>query len=133
MGNPASRINVTTIASGLAPETARSLTVPLMASSPIEPPGNTSGFTTKLSVVTAILAPLIFRWAASRQRFRGGTKKERSEKTFDKAAAGFSTSAVGHLNLRLAKANLRRGAPKLYLAFHAGELRLVTRLALRCS
>jgi len=67
------------------------------------------------------------------QRFRTGTKKERSEKTFHQTATGFSASAVGHLNLRLAEANLGRGTPKLYLAFHAGELRLVTRLALRCS
>ena len=133
VGKPDSRIKVTTIASGFAPETARSLTVPLMASSPIEPPGNTSGFTTKLSVVTAILAPLIFRCAASRQRFGTGTKKERSEKTFHQTAAGFSTGAVGHLNLRLAEADLGSGAPKLYLAFHAGELRVVTKLALRCS
>src|SRR5262245_16734329 len=39
---------------GMAPATARSLTVPLTARSPIEPPGNRSGLTTKLSVVMAI-------------------------------------------------------------------------------
>ena len=39
-------------ASGRAPATARSLTVPLTASSPIEPPGKRSGLTTKESVVT---------------------------------------------------------------------------------
>ena len=38
-GSPASRMKVTTSASGWRPETARSLTVPLTASSPIEPPG----------------------------------------------------------------------------------------------
>ena len=38
-------------ASGRAPATARSLTVPLTASSPIEPPGKRSGLTTNESVV----------------------------------------------------------------------------------
>ena len=65
VGKPASRIKLTTMASGLAPDTARSLTVPLMASSPIEPPGKRSGFTTKLSVVIAIRTPPISREAAS--------------------------------------------------------------------
>jgi len=45
------------MASALAPDTAKSFTVPLMASSPIEPPGNRRGFTTKLSVVTAMRVP----------------------------------------------------------------------------
>ena len=44
------------IASGRAPATARSLTVPLTASSPIEPPGKRSGLTTNESVVISILA-----------------------------------------------------------------------------
>ena len=44
-------------ASGRAPATARSLTVPFTASSPIDPPGKRMGVTTKLSVVTAISAP----------------------------------------------------------------------------
>ncbi len=45
------------IASGLAPAIARSLTVPLTASSPIEPPGKRSGLTTKVSVVVARRMP----------------------------------------------------------------------------
>jgi hypothetical protein len=40
---------------------------------------------------------------------------------------------VRHLNLRLAEADLGSWASKLYLAFHAGELRVVTRFAFRCS
>ena len=39
--------------SGRAPETARSLTVPLTASSPMSPPGKKSGLTTYESVVNA--------------------------------------------------------------------------------
>ncbi len=50
---------------GLAPETARSLTVPLTASSPIEPPGKARGLTTKLSVVMATCAPSTATRAAS--------------------------------------------------------------------
>ncbi len=60
-GRPAERPSSSTIASviasGRAPAIARSLTVPLTASSPIEPPGNRIGFTTKLSVVNARTAP----------------------------------------------------------------------------
>src|SRR4051794_3635757 len=48
---PSSRIIAIVRASGRAPATARSLTVPLTASSPIEPPGKRSGLTTNESVV----------------------------------------------------------------------------------
>ena len=54
---PSSRISERLSASGRAPAIARSLTVPLTASSPIEPPGKRSGLTTKLSVVSARSAP----------------------------------------------------------------------------
>src|SRR4051812_39975209 len=50
---PSSRIRLSVSASGFAPPIARSLTVPLTASSPIDPPGNRSGLTTKASVVSA--------------------------------------------------------------------------------
>ena len=52
---PSSRISETVSANGRAPAMARSLAVPLTASSPIEPPGKRSGLTTKLSVVIAIV------------------------------------------------------------------------------
>ena len=45
------------MATGRAPDTARSLTVPLTASSPIEPPGKRIGVTTKASVVIATHRP----------------------------------------------------------------------------
>ena len=51
--SPSSRTSESVSASGRAPAIARSLTVPLTASSPIEPPGKRSGLTTKLSVVIA--------------------------------------------------------------------------------
>src|SRR4051794_12382212 len=50
---PSSRISAALSASGRAPATARSLTVPLTASSPMEPPGKRSGLTTNESVVSA--------------------------------------------------------------------------------
>src|SRR5688572_1249529 len=51
--SPSSRISARLSASGRAPAIARSLTVPLTASSPIDPPGNRSGLTTNESVVSA--------------------------------------------------------------------------------
>ena len=50
---PSSRISARLSASGRAPAIARSLTVPLTARSPIEPPGKRSGLTTNESVVSA--------------------------------------------------------------------------------
>ena len=49
--SPSSRISDRLSASGRAPDTARSFTVPFTASSPIEPPGNRIGLTTNESVV----------------------------------------------------------------------------------
>ena len=45
-GSPSSSTSDSVSASGLAPDTARSLTVPLTASSPIDPPGKRNGLTT---------------------------------------------------------------------------------------
>ncbi len=42
------------------------------------------------------------------ERLGGRAIKQRREETLDQAAAGFSAGAVSHLDLRLAKANLRR-------------------------
>jgi hypothetical protein len=42
---------------GRAPPTAKSFTVPQTASVPMSPPGNSTGVTTKLSVVKARRAP----------------------------------------------------------------------------
>jgi hypothetical protein len=54
---PSSSTSESVSASGRAPAIARSLTVPLTASSPIEPPGKRSGLTTKASVVSARSTP----------------------------------------------------------------------------
>ena len=46
IGKPSSMTNAAVSTSGVEPETARSLTVPFTASSPMSPPGKTSGRTT---------------------------------------------------------------------------------------
>ena len=46
IGKPSSITNAALNQSGSAPATARSLTVPLTASSPMSPPGKNSGLTT---------------------------------------------------------------------------------------
>ena len=110
VARPASRMKVTTSASALAPETARSFTVPLTASSPIEPPGKRSGLTTKLSVVMATRAPLRFEVSGVAQAARvEAAEEQRREQPFDQPAAGFAAGAVRHLDLRVAEADFRRG------------------------
>ena len=52
-GKPSSRMKPADRYSGRAPHTARSLTVPLTARSPMSPPGKNSGDTTYESVVNA--------------------------------------------------------------------------------
>ena len=54
MSSPSSRMKAAEMPSGVAPPTARSLIVPLIASSPMSPPGKKSGLTTNESVVTAM-------------------------------------------------------------------------------
>ncbi len=53
-GSPSSRMNAAVRYRGVAPPTARSLTVPWTASLPMSPPGKNSGRTTNESVVMAI-------------------------------------------------------------------------------
>ena len=134
VGSPASSTNVTTSASARAPETARSFTVPLTASSPIEPPGN------------AAAAPRSCRWssrcacrptstcAASPSGSPGGVEQQRREQAFDQPAAGLAAGAVRHLDLRVAEADL--GAERVDRS--ASSQTVATphwprRLALRCS
>ena len=65
-------------ASGRAPAIARSLTVPLTASSPIEPPGKRIGLTTKLSVVNASSTPPTSTVAGVGQRRERGGRRTRA-------------------------------------------------------
>ena len=84
--SPSSRIIETVSASGLAPAIARSLTVPLTASSPILPPGTRSGLTTKLSVVIAR------RIAADLDRAGIGERRQRT--AVGAASAGTSRPSI---------------------------------------
>src|SRR5690349_14526312 len=54
---PSSKMNAVDRNIGVAPDIARSLTVPLTARSPIEPPGKNGGLTTNESVENASLVP----------------------------------------------------------------------------
>ena len=64
-GSPSSMMKASDRATGVAPIMARSLTVPLTASSPMSPPGNASGLTTNKSVVKARRWPATSTTAAS--------------------------------------------------------------------
>ena len=64
-GMPSSRISPTESAKGVAPLTARSLTVPLIARSPTLPPGKKRGRTTYESVLNASFIPAMSSTAES--------------------------------------------------------------------
>ena len=74
-GSPASRMSVAIKATGRAADTARSFSVPFTASSPIEPPGKRSGFTTNPSALVAIRVPPIESAAASENACSTGLAK----------------------------------------------------------
>ena len=124
---------MTTRASAFAPETARSFTVPFTASSPIDPPGKRSGFTTKLSVVIAMRVPLIVEMGRIAQRFRDAAKKQRRKEPFHQPAAGLAAGPVRHLDLRIAEADLGAQRPCSRLRRQAADAMLVTIAVLRCS
>ena len=86
---PSSRIIASVSASGRAPAIARSLTVPLTASSPIEPPGKRSGLTTNESVVTT-MSP-----AARAVRELGHPEGGR-EQALDQRLRRLAAGPVGH-------------------------------------
>src|SRR5689334_7875005 len=73
--SPASRMSETRSATGCAPETARSFSVPFTASSPIDPPGKRSGCTTNASVVRASLVAPSWQTAASPSDSSSGPAK----------------------------------------------------------
>ena len=97
--NPSSRIRERLSACGRAPETARSLTVPLTASSPIEPPGNRIGFTTKLSVVSARPVPSIVTLAGVAQLLQALRAERRDEQPLDQGLRRLAARAVRHRDL----------------------------------
>ncbi|MGA2420797.1 MAG: hypothetical protein ABSG69_11985 [Candidatus Acidiferrum sp.] len=78
----------------MAPETARSFTVPLIANPHKAVGGHGNACAVDLNVGG------VGQWA-----LRGAVEK-RSEQTFNQPAAGFATGAMGHFNLRFAEFDL---------------------------
>ena len=93
---PSSSTIASVSASGRAPATARSLTVPFTASSPIEPPGKRIGFTTKLSVVNARAAPPTESSAGVAERRQRGRPERRHEQALDQRLRRLAAGAVRH-------------------------------------
>ena len=93
---PSSSTSERLSASGRAPATARSLTVPLTASSPIEPPGKRSGRTTKLSVVIASRAPSRYDRSGVAQRLASAAAEGRDEQPLDQGLRRLAARPVGH-------------------------------------
>ena len=103
-GPPRARARASARAAGRRP-TARSLTVPLTASSPIEPPGKRIGLTTKLSVVSA-------RPVRRPPRRRSSSHAEgRREQPLDERLRRLAAGAVGHRDLLVAEAQRLRADP----------------------
>jgi hypothetical protein len=67
------------------------------------------------------------------QRFRGRAKEQRSEKTFNQLAAGFTSGSVCHLDLGIAKPDGNGFGIGGSRNAQAIEVRLVTIAAFRCS
>src|SRR5664279_4513545 len=110
MGKPSSNMNAELRYSGRAPHMARSLTVPLMASGPISPPGKNNGLTTYESVVKASRAPAMFSvapsWRSSSRSFlKLGSNKPSNNSCMRRppppcasCTRSESLSGVGHCN-----------------------------------
>ena len=81
---------------GSAPETARSLTVPLTASSPIDPPGKKSGWTTNESVRERETCATRFEHRCVAEVFESGIAEGGKEEMLDKLGAELAAAAVAH-------------------------------------
>ena len=69
------------------------------------------------------------------ERFRGRAEEQRSEKSFDQPAAGFTAGAMSHFDLRLAEAKTWRHGSASFSGsstFRLPKL-MVTIAVLRCS
>ena len=88
MGKPSSRMKLADRCRGRAPPTARSLTVPLTARSPIEPPGKNSGDTTKASVVNASRVPFDGEDGLVLERLQARVAQRVEEDGIDQGGAG---------------------------------------------
>ena len=110
--NPSSTTKPAESATGCAPATARSLTVPLTASSPMSPPGKKIGLTTYESVVKASRRPVQVEHCRVTERREQRIAELLQEQAFDERPRRLAAPAVGERDELVAK--LRPPAP------HAG-------------
>ena len=101
--SPSSRIIDTVRACGRAPAIARSLAVPLTASSPIEPPGKRRGETTKLSEVIASRTPPSIDGAGVAHRGERLDTERRHQQPLDQRLRRLAAGAVGQGDLLVSK------------------------------
>ncbi len=95
-GKPSSRMKPADRYSGVAPATARSLTVPLIARSPMLPPGKNSGETTNESVVSATVAPPTSQPGGVLQRLEQRVAERVEEDGLDQGLGRLAARPVRH-------------------------------------
>ena len=123
-GVPSSRMNAVDRYSGVAPDMARSLTVPLTARSPIDPPGKNIGLTTNESVENASRAPPVSPAPTHRRVAQlgvGGAAERRQEQVLDELAGHRPAASVPHHD--------GRGVPQRQRADPALEVQVAHRAA----
>ena len=81
---------------GSAPETARSLTVPFTANSPIDPPGKNSGCTTNESVLMASARACGLKHRGVAQIFESRIAEGGQKKMLHQLVAQLAAAAVPH-------------------------------------
>ncbi len=95
-GKPSSRMKLALSILGSAPDTARSLTVPLTASAPIDPPGKNSGRTTKESVLMARLPSPQIEEGGIPEVLEGRVAEGGKKQVLDQFTAQLAAAAVAH-------------------------------------
>ena len=95
-GKPSSRMKLALRNFGSAPETARSLTVPFTASSPIDPPGKNSGCTTNESVLMREPRAGGLKHRGVAQIFKSGIAERGQKQMLDQLVAQLAAAAVAH-------------------------------------
>ena len=116
-------MNAAAMYNGFAPLMARSLTVPLIASRPISPPGKKIGVTTKASVVKAIRDPLSCNTAWSSSSRQVIVSKSRQKDFLDQIAGELAAAAVPEDDLFMIE-NRRRtnGSKKIRWKFSVHQI-----------
>ena len=118
---------MTTIASGLAPETAKIIYGAIDSEFSDGAARKYERLYDETVGGHRHLRAVDFQMGGVAERVGRRSEKERSEQAFHQAAAGLPAGAVGHFDLRIAKANLGGlGGPELDARRSCRRLRLVT-------